>query len=199
MTNLGKKCIWIYFLGELRSQIRSAESSSSATHLPLVHQHLTASQWSAPGSNNGSAHASNSGFQPLPAPSGGAQQHPTQQPTATTAALFANQPQMAALAAAAAAAGHYSLWPSYRAAAAAAAVAAIDSTNQNSYYDSATQPATGSLDPAPGVQQSFLYPYHLAAVMASSQMAIFQQRMQQQSTSGSQLSLTTSPSGKFFV
>ena len=86
----------------------------------------------------------------------------------------------------------------YRAAAAAAAVAAIDSTNQNSYYDSATQPATGSLDPAPGVQQSFLYPYHLAAVMASSQMAIFQQRMQQQSTSGSQLSLTTSPSGKFF-
>ena len=134
IIKLQLKLSYFYILGEPKSHQRSTESSSSsAAQLPLIHQHLTASHWSAPSSNNTHAHAhnapaqaSNPAFHHIPpALPGAQQQHPSQQSPATAAALFANQPQMAALAAAAAAAGHYSLWPSYRAAAAAAAVAAI--------------------------------------------------------------------------
>ena len=74
----------------------------------------------------------------------------------------------------------------------------IDSTSQNSYFDSAAATPSSSLDQATpgGVQQSFLYPYHLAAVMASSQMALFQQRIQQHGASGSQLPHANSSSGE---
>ncbi len=147
---------------------------------------MTASHWSAP------SQASNSPFQPIP--QGSPQQAPaTSTAAAATAALLANQPQMAALAAAAAAAGHYSLWPSYRAA--AAAVAAIDSSGQSAggYIDG----PIGNVDAGPaGPASNLFYPYHLAAAaaMATSQMAIFQQRMQFSQSSSATARATSSSS-----